>query len=143
HLGEPPPAGRHPAGGLRPARPGPEAGEPAGLPARALHALPGGRRGAARPPRAGWQGAAEDRARGAGAPDPQHRSRLRAVLRRDPRRGLLPARPERLARAGRECRGARPVIVPEELEAIESLWKAGLEEAFSAYQPATAALGEA
>jgi hypothetical protein len=35
------------------------------------------------------------------------------------------------------------VIVPEELEAIESLWKAGLEQAFSAYQPATAALGEA
>jgi hypothetical protein len=34
------------------------------------------------------------------------------------------------------------VIVPGELEAIESLWKAGLEEAFGAYQPATAALAE-
>jgi hypothetical protein len=35
------------------------------------------------------------------------------------------------------------VIVTEELEAIESLWKTGLEEAFSAYQPATVHLGEA
>jgi hypothetical protein len=33
------------------------------------------------------------------------------------------------------------VIVIEELEAIEPLWKGGLEEAFTAYQPATAALG--
>ena len=35
------------------------------------------------------------------------------------------------------------MIVTEELEAIESLWKTGLEEAFGAYQPATAAFGEA
>lgn len=34
------------------------------------------------------------------------------------------------------------MIVPEELEAIESLWKSGLEEAFRAYQPATASLGD-
>jgi hypothetical protein len=34
------------------------------------------------------------------------------------------------------------VIVTEELEAIESLWKTGLEEAFAAYQPASAAFGE-
>jgi hypothetical protein len=34
------------------------------------------------------------------------------------------------------------VIVTEELEAIESLWKTGLEEAFSAYQPASADFGE-
>jgi len=31
------------------------------------------------------------------------------------------------------------VIVSEELEAIEPLWKAGLEAAFAAYRPATAA----
>jgi hypothetical protein len=35
------------------------------------------------------------------------------------------------------------VIVTEELEAIESLWKTGLEDAFRAYQPATVNLGEA
>jgi hypothetical protein len=35
------------------------------------------------------------------------------------------------------------VIVADELEAIESLWETGLEEAFTAYQPATASLGEA
>jgi hypothetical protein len=35
------------------------------------------------------------------------------------------------------------VIVTDELEAIESLWKAGLEDAYSAYQPATAGLAEA
>jgi hypothetical protein len=35
------------------------------------------------------------------------------------------------------------VIVTDELEAIESLWKAGLEDAYSAYQPATAGLVEA
>jgi hypothetical protein len=35
------------------------------------------------------------------------------------------------------------VIVADELDAIESLWKTGLEEAFTAYQPATASLGEA
>ncbi len=35
------------------------------------------------------------------------------------------------------------MIVADELEAIESLWKTGLEEAFSAYRPATASLGEA
>jgi len=34
------------------------------------------------------------------------------------------------------------VIVTDELDAIESLWKAGLEEAFTAYRPATAGLGE-
>jgi hypothetical protein len=35
------------------------------------------------------------------------------------------------------------MIVADELEAIETLWKAGLEEAFAAYQPAAAAQGEA
>jgi hypothetical protein len=35
------------------------------------------------------------------------------------------------------------VIVADELDAIESLWKAGLEEAFAAYQPATLSLGGA
>ena len=34
------------------------------------------------------------------------------------------------------------MIVSEELEAIEPLWKAGLEAAYSAYFPATAGLGE-
>jgi len=34
------------------------------------------------------------------------------------------------------------VIVAQELEAIEGLWKTGLEEAFGAYQPATAPLGQ-
>jgi len=34
------------------------------------------------------------------------------------------------------------VIVAQELEAIEGLWKTGLEEAFGAYQPATAQLGQ-
>ena len=34
------------------------------------------------------------------------------------------------------------MIVAEELEAIEPLWKAGLEEAFIAYQPAAAVHGE-
>jgi hypothetical protein len=33
------------------------------------------------------------------------------------------------------------VIVAEELEAIESLWKAGLEEAFDAYRPAATPFG--
>jgi hypothetical protein len=35
------------------------------------------------------------------------------------------------------------VIVTDELESIESLWAAGLEEAFDAYQPATAWVGDA
>jgi hypothetical protein len=35
------------------------------------------------------------------------------------------------------------VIVSDELEAIESLWKTGLEEAFGVYQPASARLGAA
>ena len=35
------------------------------------------------------------------------------------------------------------MIVPDELEAIESLWEGGLQDAFTAYQPATAALAEA
>ena len=34
------------------------------------------------------------------------------------------------------------MIVAKELEAIEPLWKAGLEAAFAAYAPATAGLGE-
>ena len=33
------------------------------------------------------------------------------------------------------------MIVSEELQAIESLWKAGLEDAYVAYQPAAAAIG--
>lgn len=35
------------------------------------------------------------------------------------------------------------MIIPDELEAIESLWEAGLQAAFTAYQPAAAAFGEA
>ena len=35
------------------------------------------------------------------------------------------------------------MIVTDELEAIESLWEAGLAETFTAYQPAAASLGEA
>ena len=34
------------------------------------------------------------------------------------------------------------MIVSQELEAIEPLWKAGLEAAYAAYLPATAGLGE-
>ena len=34
------------------------------------------------------------------------------------------------------------MIVAQELEAIEGLWKTGLEEAFGAYQPAIAPLGQ-
>jgi hypothetical protein len=35
------------------------------------------------------------------------------------------------------------VIVTDELDAIESLWKTGLEGAFTAYQPACSSLAEA
>ena len=35
------------------------------------------------------------------------------------------------------------MIVPDELEAIETLWEGGLQEAFTAYQPATSTLAEA
>ena len=35
------------------------------------------------------------------------------------------------------------MIVPDELEAIETLWEGGLQDAFTAYQPATSTLAEA
>src|SRR5207302_1498623 len=139
HLGEPAPPRRHPAGRLRPARAGAQAGEPAGLPPRALRALPGRGRGAARPARAGRAGAPEDRARGDRAADPEHRPRVRPLLRGDARRGVLPAGPDRLARAGRQRGGADMIGTPD-LEAIETLWKQGLEEAYTAYRPATTGL---
>jgi hypothetical protein len=88
-MGDAEAAGRHAAGGLRPAGPGAPCRAPPGLPAGAVHPLPGGHPGADRPRRGGRATAPAGRPRGAGSTRPQHGARLRPLLRRYTGRRVL------------------------------------------------------
>src|SRR5258708_5166050 len=100
-------AGRRPAGRFRP--PGPRAAHraPAGVPARALHQVPRGHPGAARPARGGRQDPAHRPPRRPGSPRPEYGPGVRPLLRRDARRRILPQGAVCLPAAGRLARGVR------------------------------------
>src|SRR2546425_1955811 len=137
-LGVAPAAGRHPARGFRPSRPGTADGAPSRLPAGAVHALPRSHSRAARPPRGGRPNPAEGATGGPGPAGLEHCARLRALLRGHARRRILPARAISIQPAGRHSHRAGAMraqapVIGHELERLDGLWEDGLSDTYRSY----------
>src|SRR6266704_450326 len=123
---------RHPAGGLRPPRPGAAHRAPTRLPARAVHPLSRGHPGAARPSRSRRPHPLDRSPRGSGPPGAEHGARLRPLLRGHTRRRVLRSCTLGLPPAcGHAGRAHMTVQLLD--RRLESLWADGLSDSYRSY----------
>src|SRR6266852_4936289 len=125
----------HPARRLRPPGAGASNRAVACVPPGAVHAVPRGDPGAARPARGRWPRQAHGSPRGSGSAGAEYGARIRPLLRRDPRRRILPSRAVGVQPAGGDPGRTRMTveILDRELERLEGLWADGLSDTYHAY----------